>query len=126
MFYVPLIISIIYFLLSYIMCRSSPKSMYNKDLPNKYLIKSNLLKKYFLNPRDELTKHFVYSHFISIFILVFNFVIYFLYFYNGSTSNILTNANYLPLLGILIVSVDFIVFAIDAIIYTKIDKDKKW
>lgn len=100
--------------------------MYNKDLPNKYLIKSNLLKKYFLNPRDELTKHFVYSHFISIFILVFNFVIYFLYFYNGSTSNILTNANYLPLLGILIVSVDFIVFAIDAIIYTKIDKDKKW
>ena len=126
MFWLPLIISIIYFLLSYIMCRSSFQSMYNEDLSEIWLVKSKLLKKYFLNPKDGLTKHLVFSHFLGLFLLIFNIVLYVLYLLNGCTGYILNSETYLITLGAVILGVNLIVYSIDALIYIKVFNKDKW
>ena len=126
MFYVPLIISIVYFLLSYIMCRSSFQSMYNEDLSEIWLVKSKLLKKYFLNPKDGLTKHLVFSHFLGIIVLVFNFVLYSLCLFSGSIAHILNSETYLIILAAVILGVNLIVYIIDALIYIKVFKNDKY
>ena len=126
MFWLPLIISIIYFLLSYIMCRSSFQSMYNEDLSEIWLVKSKLLKKYFLNPKDGLTKHLVFSHFLGLFLLIFNIVLYALYLLNGCTGYILNSETYLITLGAVILGVNLIVYSIDALIYIKVFNKDKW
>ena len=126
MFWLPLIISIIYFLLSYIMCRSSFQSMYNEDLSEIWLVKSKLLKKYFLNPKYGLTKHLVFSHFLGLFLLVFNIVLYALYLLNGCTDYILNSETYLITLGAVILGVNLIVYSIDALIYIKVFNKDKW
>lgn len=126
MFWLPLIISILFALLTYTTARSSPNSMYNKELPEKYLIRNPKLKRYFFNPTDELTKHFVYCHFIYVFAVVLNLLLYILYFYNGSTAIILDSENYIKLFGLCIICVELIVYAIDSAIYINIFKNKKW
>lgn len=126
MFYIPLIFSLLEFIFSYIMCRSSPKSTYNDDLPKIFLVRSRLLKKYFLNPKNEITIHLVISHFLGIIVFVFNIVLYTLYFLNGCTAFILNSETYLIILCGIILGVNLIIYVFDALIYIKVFKNDKY
>lgn len=114
-----LILSFLLVIITYITGRFSPNSSLNHNLPKKYLIKSEKIKKYFFLPSWELTKHFVGLHFSMIYGLIFNIILYVCYFYNGSTSFILESEFFIKIYGIIVLSIIMFTYILNTFLHAK-------
>lgn len=119
LFYFPLVLSVFLVIVTYFTGRFSPNSSFNYNLPLKYLIKSEKIKKYFFYPSCGLTKHFVILHFAMLIGLGFNIILYILHWANGSTTSILNSDLYIKIYSMIVMTIIMIVFIINISIHSK-------